>query len=125
MRYFLGKDAGAVIRDKQAFTGDDTKADGLVATYLSARPGWTAQEVDATAFDAAVVVTDQTGSRTDAIALLLNSNASDAKFIRAVLLVILDEINVIRALLPGPPASRTVAQMRTAIQSKINSGVAD
>lgn len=125
MRFFLGKDAGSVIRDKQVFAGDETKADGLIATYLLAHPSWTAQEVSLAVFDAAVVVPDPAGPRTDAINLLLSDPSSNSKFIRAVLLVILDEINVIRALLPGPPAPRTAAQFKTAIQNKINSGVAD
>jgi len=125
MRFFLGKDATAVIREKLAYGGDDTKADGLVAAYLATHPGWTAAEVDQPTFDAAVVVIDPLPLRTNAITLLNSDSSSNSKFVRAVLLVILDEINVIRALLPGPPAARTIAQLKTAVQSKINSGAAD
>jgi hypothetical protein len=125
MRFFLGKDAAAVIREKQAFGGDDTTADGLIATYLAAHPGWTAPEVDQPTFDAAVVVIDPIPLRTNAISLLNTDTSPNSKFVRAVLLVVLDEINVIRALLPGPPAARTIAQLKTAIQNKLNSGAAD
>src|SRR5580765_7178420 len=99
MRLFLGKDAGAVIRDKLQFSGDDTKADSLVNSYLTAHSGWTAQEVDQETYDAALVVVDQIPGRASAITLLNTDTSPDSKFIRAVLLVILDEINVIRALL--------------------------
>lgn len=63
--------------------------------------------------------------RTSAVNSLISDTSPNSKFIRAVLLTILDEINVIRALLPGPPAPRTVAQLRNAVQAKINAGTAD
>jgi len=71
---------------------------------------------------AAAILSDE---RAAAITELLSDTSPNAKFIRAVLLVILDEINVIRALLPGPPAARTIAQLKTAVQNKINAGTAD
>jgi len=63
--------------------------------------------------------------RASAITQLLTETGFNAKNIRAVLMVILDEINVIRALLPGPPAPRTITQLKTAITNKINSGASD
>lgn len=63
--------------------------------------------------------------RSGALDNLNTSPDSVSKLQRAILMVILDEINVIRALLPGPPAQRTIAQMKTAIQNKINAGAAD
>jgi len=63
--------------------------------------------------------------RAQAIDLVNVDPTPPSKFVRAVLLTILDEINVIRALLPGPPAPRTVTQMKNAIAAKINAGVAD
>lgn len=48
-----------------------------------------------------------------------------SKLQRAVLLVTLDEINVIRGLLVPAQNPRTIAQFKNAVQSKINSGAAD
>lgn len=64
-------------------------------------------------------------ARNGAIAQLLSDSGSSAKFMRAMLLVILDEINTIRSLLPVPPAPRTANQFKTAVQAKINSGASD
>lgn len=44
---------------------------------------------------------------------------------RAVYLVTLDEINLIRSLLVPAQPARTVTQFKNAVQSKINSGAAD
>lgn len=63
--------------------------------------------------------------RSQAIDSLLTDPTGNSKFVRAILLTILDEINVIRALLPGPPAARTILQLKNAVQSKINTGAAD
>lgn len=125
MRFFLGKDAGAVIRDKSAFDGDTSKTDSIVAAYLAARPGYTAPEVDQVTFDAAVVVPDPTAPRASAISNFLNDPSATSKLERAILLVILDEINVIRGLLSPVQPARTVAQLKTAVQNKLNSGAAD
>lgn len=125
MRNFLVKDAGAVVRDKQAYGGDETKADAQIATFLALHSGWTVQEVSQGVFDSTPVVFDQVVPRSEAINLLNLDGSASSKFVRAVLLVILDEVNVIRALLPGPPAPRTANQLKTAIQNKLNSGVAD
>lgn len=125
MRYFLAKNASNVIMEKRVYAGDDSKADGLVAGYLTAHPDLTVQEVDQVTFDASIVVVDPAPSRTAAITELLTGTTDEAKLNRAILLVILDEVNVIRALLPGPPAARTVAQLKTAIQNKLNAGTAD
>lgn len=94
--------------------------------------GFTISFVDSTTFNA-FVATQQPPvlqpaevlvlERATAVTELLNDTSGNAKFIRAVLLVILDEINVIRAQLSL--TARTVAQLKTAIQSKINSGSAD
>ncbi len=55
----------------------------------------------------------------------LGDPSSQSKFIRAVLLTILDELNTIRALLVPAQAARTPAQMKNAIQAKITGGTAD
>lgn len=60
--------------------------------------------------------------RAATIALL---NGGDQMISRAMLLVLLDEINTIRGLLVPSQTARTLAQMKTAITNKINSGVAD
>jgi len=44
---------------------------------------------------------------------------------RAILLVILDQLNAIRALLPIPLGAVTPAQAKAAVVAKINAGVAD
>lgn len=61
--------------------------------------------------------------RSWALTDLLTSKDSKAVLMRAILLVVLDEVNVIRTQL-GLQA-RTAAQFRTAVQNKINSGAAD
>lgn len=63
--------------------------------------------------------------RAGALTQFLSDPAPTSKLERAILLVILDEVNVIRALLPGPPAPRTITQFRAAVQAKINAGAAD
>lgn len=63
--------------------------------------------------------------RAGAIGELLTGTQPLTKLERAILLVILDEVNVIRALLPGPPAPRTITQFKNAVQAKINAGAAD
>ena len=44
---------------------------------------------------------------------------------RAVMLTVLDQINILRAGLPTPLSPITVLQVKTAVQNKINSGAAD
>lgn len=124
MRLFL-INSGVSIIGKYKFSGDLTLADGIIASYLATHPGQTAVEVDAATFAAAVITPDHTQPRVDAINELLVDFSGNAKFIRAVLLVILDEVNVIRGLLSPAQPARTVAQLRTAIQNKINAGSAD
>lgn len=63
------------------------------------------------------------GDRTAAINDLLTDPSPLSKLDRAILLVVLDEVNVIRTQLAL--ASRTVAQFKTAVQTKLNSGAAD
>lgn len=63
--------------------------------------------------------------RAGAITALLTDTSVNSKFIRAVLLVLLDEVNVIRTLPALAQSPRTVAQFKTAIQNKINAGAAD
>lgn len=125
MRLFVAKDAGSIIREKQVFAGDDTSADSLIASFLSSHPGWTAQEVDQATFDASIVVLDNTPIRAQALAQFLTSTAPSDKLLRAVLLVILDEVNVIRALPALAQTPRTVNQFKSAVQTKLNSGAAD
>ena len=86
----------------------------------------TLQELEAVDLsNAAETVRANTKARADAITALLSDPSHNAKFIRAVLLTILDEINTIRALLVPAQAARTPTQMRNAIQNKINSGASD
>lgn len=56
----------------------------------------------------------------------LNTGAQPAtKLQRAVFLVTLDEINLIRGLLVPAQPPRTITQFKNAVQAKINSGAAD
>lgn len=125
MRYFIAKDAGAIVREKHVFAGDDSKADALVAQYLASHPGFTALEVDQPTFDATPCTPDQTPARNSALDALVNGQSPDVKLMRSILLVILDEINLIRTNAALNLAARTKNQMVTAIQNKINSGAAD
>lgn len=125
MRFFLGKDAGSVVREKRVYTGDDAKADAEVTAFLALHPGWTTQEVNQATFDATVTIVDPTPSRNAAAAQLLTGISDQNKLDRAVLLVILDEINTIRALPSLAQSPRTAAQLKTAIQNKLTSGAAD
>lgn len=63
--------------------------------------------------------------RTQAIGELTSGTQPLTKLQRAILLVILDEINVIRGLLVPSQIARTAVQFRNAVQAKINSGAAD
>lgn len=63
--------------------------------------------------------------RLGAFANLVNGTDPNNKLMRAILLVILDEINVIRGLLAPSQSARTVVQMKNAIQNKLTSGTAD
>jgi len=54
---------------------------------------------------------------------VLNKNEPTAAIIRAVLAILVDEINLIRAAVRLPP--RTVQQLNNAIRSKVEAGVAD
>ncbi len=60
--------------------------------------------------------------RTDALSRL-NSPDGFAKLVRACALVLLDEVNTLRT--NAGLATRTAAQMKTAIQNKLNGGTAD
>ncbi len=136
-----------MIRDKQAFNGDDTKADGLVAAYLAAHPGYTAPEVDQATFDASVVVIDPIPSRSSAVDIAANDPSPISKVNRATLLVALDEINLLRGRFTdiatdvaaatsladlktrwaarSTMPDRTPAQLKAAVTTKLNSGLAD
>lgn len=65
------------------------------------------------------------GQRAAAITQLNIDPSGNAKVIRAVFLVTLDEVNLIRSLLVPAQPARTMTQFRTAVQNKINSGAAD
>lgn len=147
MRLFLGKDAGAAIRQKRVYTGDDMKADELIAAFLATHPGWTAEEVDQATFDASVVVVDPIPLRTSAVDIAANDPSPISKVNRASLLVALDEINILRGRFTDIAADvaaattladlktrwaarsalpdRTPTQLKTAVAAKLNSGSAD
>src|SRR4029077_16436241 len=63
--------------------------------------------------------------RTDAIAQFTTDPSGISKLNRAILLTLLDQLNIIRAALPVPLGAITPAQAKTAIQNKLNSGAAD
>lgn len=63
--------------------------------------------------------------RAQAIDLLQVDTSPNSKFVRAILLTLLDEINLIRSLLPIAQVARTTVQLRNAISAKINAGTAD
>lgn len=74
---------------------------------------------------ATLPATRNTAERAKAIDQLATDISGGSKLTRAVLLVILDEINTIRTTAALNLTPRTVAQVKTAIQAKINSGSAD
>lgn len=55
MRFFIAKNGSTVV-DKQAAAGNDKDIDVLVARYKTAHPALTVEELDETAFNAAVMV---------------------------------------------------------------------
>lgn len=63
--------------------------------------------------------------RTQAISNLNTDNQATSKLQRAVFLVTLDEINLIRSLLVPAQSPRTVTQFKNAVQNKLTSGAAD
>lgn len=75
--------------------------------------------------DAAQALRVTSGARAGAKADYDLAGNQDAVLWRAIALTLLDQINTIRAALPTPLGPITVAQARTAIRNKIDSGVAD
>jgi hypothetical protein len=61
--------------------------------------------------------------RSAAIRIISTEADGQAKVLRAVLLVIMDELNILRNLHSLPP--RIATQIKTAVQQKINSGDSD
>lgn len=116
-----------VVVAKEVYAGDVSDLNRQLSDRTAADPTLTFQTftLPNSAFDATLVPLNQVSLRTAAADLLVNDPGAHSKFVRAVLLVMLDEINTIRAT-PGVNLTpRTVAQMRTAVQAKLNSGVAD
>ncbi len=70
----------------------------------------------------AAILADEIAS---AIDTFLNSSAPQAKIMRAIVLVMLDQVNTCRAGLTTPLPPGTPAQLRTAIQNKLQSGAAN
>lgn len=147
MRFFIGKDPGLIIREKLAFSGSNAQIDALIVAWLTVHSGWTIQEVDITVFTASDVVLDQLPLRSAAINFLLTDQSPLAKEIRAVLLVILDELNILRTrdrdrsvdvaaattladlktrwAARSSLDDRTAAQGKTAVQNKLDGGSSD
>lgn len=73
--------------------------------------------------DGAQATFDNLSDRASAKTLLNSSTVDREKLLRAVMLVMLDEINVLRV--NSSLAARTAAQLKTAIQNKIDAGSAD
>ncbi len=65
------------------------------------------------------------GERASAISELNTGTQPLTKLERAILLVTLDEVNLIRSLLVPAQPPRTITQFKNAVQTKINSGAAD
>lgn len=65
-----------------------------------------------------------TARRTEAKTIILDQESRGA-VLRAIALVMMDEINLIRAKLTPPLPLRTASQIKTAIQNKLDSGGAD
>lgn len=121
MRYFLAKDAGSVVREKQVFSGDQSQADSLVASYLAKRPGWTAQEVDQPTFDATAAVVDQTISRDVAIADITAAGDPGFKIDRAAAAYWMVRFNDLRQQIAGIrnaiSTGGTFADVKTAVNA--------
>jgi hypothetical protein len=105
-----GSDGASIPNDPGNKDWKQFQLDGGVATPADPLPTPAAITADA---------------RSGAVAQFSSDPSSTAKLTRAILLTIFDEINVIRSLLPGPPAPRTIPQFQAAVQAKINSGAAD
>lgn len=75
--------------------------------------------------DAAELSAQNSRDRTSAATIFMTDTSAAGKILRATILVLLDEINILRAAsVPSLPA-RTIAQARTAIQNKIDGGTVD
>lgn len=118
--------SGTVI-EKDVYAGDTSGVSSLLIARQAADPTLSFQTytLPDPAFDSTVMPPNQTQLRNDAANELNADFSGNAKFIRAVLLVILDEVNTIRTNPALNLTPRTAAQMKTAIQNKINSGAAD
>lgn len=75
--------------------------------------------------DAAQVAWQNLQDRSAASTIFMVDTSSSAKVLRATILVLLDEINILRAASVPSLSARTVAQARTAIQAKIDGGTVD
>lgn len=91
-------------------------AANATAPQIAAGNALAAAWVPSTANDAA---------RSAAKALLANNGDGTYKLLRAVALVLLDEVNVLRAAMTPPLTARTAAQMIAALKAKVDSGAAD
>jgi hypothetical protein len=119
---------GEVIVGKIAYAGDLESARTFIEQWRLREPSKSFEVFDDDqdpAFVAAVVPYDHGTARTDAVSRFVNDPSPDTKLLRAILLAILDEVNVIRGLLVPAQAPRTAAQFRTAVQNKLTSGAAD
>ena len=65
------------------------------------------------------------GQRNSAVNELLNGTTDRDKLNRAILLAILDQMNVIRSKLVPPLPAITIPQAKQAVQDKLNTGAAD
>lgn len=114
---------------QQIRPGASWNVSGTTITWLDnvqVQPTPTEMQTALTACQAALTPSGiLSAQRTGAVNELTNDPTANAKFIRAVFLVELDEINLIRSLLVPSQTPRTVAQFKTAVQNKINSGSAD
>lgn len=95
MRYFLGKNSSSAVVDKQAFSGDESKADVSVASYLEQHPGYTAQEVDEAAFNSTPIAVDPAPVRA-AGTVTLDAKSDIGILFRAMVKLISNQFNIMR-----------------------------
>lgn len=107
----IGTSVGVVIQFNGATGAQQTAANNALAAF-----DWS---------DAAQAAWQTDQDRAGAIAAFLLDTSASSKVLRGAILALLDQINVIRAALPKPLPAITIAQAKTAIQNKINSGIVD
>lgn len=83
MRFFIALN-GVTVIDKQAFSGDNSKIDAIIAQFKQNHPALTVNEVDQATFDSTVLVLPPTPAQVLWAALPFQTNPIAATAFQAI-----------------------------------------